>query len=50
MQQEQKLACKAPVDMEELKQALEDVHDQLKMMGEERNQYQNQIKWVLALP
>jgi hypothetical protein len=35
--------------MEELKQELKDIQEQLKVMGEERNEYQDQVKRLLAL-
>jgi chromosome segregation ATPase len=48
-QLEQQLARGVPVYMVELKQELEDAQEQLKVMGEERNEYRDQVKWVLAL-
>jgi hypothetical protein len=37
------------VGREELKQQLEDAQEQLNVLGEERNQYRDQVKQVLAL-
>src|ERR1700690_2944319 len=46
---EQRLANTMPTDTEELRQELEDAQEQLKLMGEERNEYRDQVKRVLAL-
>jgi hypothetical protein len=46
-QLEQQLAWEVTVDMEELKQKLEDVQEQLKVIGNERNEYWNQVERVL---
>jgi hypothetical protein len=45
----QQLVQGVPVDMEELKQELQDTHEHLKVMREERNKYRDQVKQVLAL-
>ena len=46
---EQRLANRVPTDTEALRQDLEDAQEQLKLMGEERNEYRDQVKRVLML-
>ena len=46
---EQRLASRAPEGTENLRQELEETEEQLRICGEERNEYRDQVKRVLAL-
>jgi hypothetical protein len=43
------LASRMPTDMEEGRQADQDAQEQLKLIGEERDEYQDQVKRVVVL-